>query len=80
LKNTPGALFKSLSVFALRDIGLSKIESRPYHGKPWEYVFYLDIDDSVISEKCNNAITHLREIAFFVKILGCYCRGLSFKN
>jgi prephenate dehydratase len=71
VKNTPGALFKSLSVFALRDISLSKIESRPMRGRPWEYVFYVDFlrgDD----EPARNALRHLGEVAEFVKVLGVY--------
>ena len=69
LKNVPGVLFKALSVFALRDINLSKIESRPMRGRPWEYVFFADIlrgDD----EAARNALRHLGEIAEFVKVLG----------
>ncbi len=71
VKNEPGALFKSLSVFALCDISLSKIESRPMRGRPWEYVFYVDFlrgDD----EPARNALRHLGEIAEFVKVLGIY--------
>lgn len=71
VKNVPGALFKSLSVFALRDISLSKIESRPLRGKPWEYVFYVDFlrgDD----EAARNALRHLGEVAEFVKVMGVY--------
>jgi prephenate dehydratase len=71
VKNVPGALFKSLSVFALRDISLSKIESRPMRGRPWEYVFYVDFlrgDD----ESAWNALRHLAEVADFVKVLGIY--------
>jgi prephenate dehydratase len=71
VKNEPGALFKSLSVFALRDISLSKIESRPRRGRPWEYVFYVDFlrgDD----EPARNALRHLGEVAEFVKVLGIY--------
>jgi prephenate dehydratase len=71
LKNVPGALFKALSVFALRDISLSKIESRPLRGHPWEYVFFVDIlrgDD----EAARSALGHLTEIAEFVKVLGIY--------
>jgi len=71
VKNLPGALFRSLSVFALRDISLSKIESRPMRGRPWEYVFYVDFlrgDD----EPARNALRHLGEVAEFVKVLGIY--------
>jgi prephenate dehydratase len=71
LRNVPGALFKALSVFALRDISLSKIESRPRRGFPWEYVFYVDFlrgDD----EPARKALDHLREISEFVKVLGVY--------
>jgi prephenate dehydratase len=71
VKNIPGALFKALSVFALRDISLSKIESRPVKGRPWEYVFYVDIlrgDD----EPARNALRHLSEVADLVKVLGIY--------
>jgi prephenate dehydratase len=71
VKNIPGALFKALSVFALRDISLSKIESRPMRGRPWEYVFFVDLlrgDD----EAARNALRHLGEVAELVKVLGIY--------
>jgi prephenate dehydratase len=71
VKNVPGALFKSLSVFALRDISLSKIESRPLRGRPWEYIFYVDFlrgDD----EPARNALHDLNEVAEQVKVLGIY--------
>jgi len=71
VKNVPGALFKSLSVFALRDISLSKIESRPLRGRPWEYVFFVDLlrgDD----QDARNALRHLAEVTDLVKVLGIY--------
>lgn len=71
VKNVPGALFKSLSVFALRDISLSKIESRPMRGRPWEYVFYVDFLRGN-DEPAQNALRHLGEVAEFVKVLGIY--------
>ena len=71
LQNIPGALFKALSVFALRDISLSKIESRPMRGRPWEYVFYADfLRGSDIAAR--NALRHLSEVADLVKVLGVY--------
>ncbi len=75
MKNIPGGLFKSLSVFALRDIDLYKIESRPLHGTPWKYIFYLDFDGDIRQDVIKKAIVHLEEIAAFLKILGSYPKG-----
>jgi prephenate dehydratase len=71
LKNDPGVLFKALSVFALRDIDLTHIESRPIRGRPWEYVFYVDYRRGK-DEASENALRHLAEIAKFVKVIGIY--------
>ena len=73
LKNVPGVLFKALSVFALRDLDLCKIESRPVRGRPWEYHFYVDVlHGRSQAEAVENALRHLREISHFVKVLGTY--------
>jgi prephenate dehydratase len=74
-KNSPGSLFRSLSAFALRDLSLTKIESRPLRGRPFEYLFYLDFLGHVDNPKCRNAVAHLREMADFVRVLGCYPCG-----
>jgi len=71
-RNLPGALFRCLSVFALRDISLSKIESRPLRGRPWEYLFYLDFQGNPASGPARNALKSLAEITEFVRVLGCY--------
>lgn len=76
LRNEAGALFKALSVFALRDLDLSKIESRPVRGRPWEYRFFVDI---LCGEepRMRLALRHLEEIAGMVKVLGIYPRANS---
>ena len=74
LPNAPGALFKALSVFALRDIDLTKLESRPMRGRPWEYLFYVDLGAGRADVRCGRAIVHLAESARWVKTLGSYPR------
>jgi len=74
-ENIPGVLFKSLAVFALRDIDLFKIESRPLVGSPGQYIFYLDLAGSQDEEPVTKALDHLREIAAYVKVLGSYRRS-----
>jgi len=75
-RNVPGNLFRALSAFALRDINLAKIESRPLRGKPWEYLFYLDFHGSVHEPRVEKALGHLAELTDFQRVLGCYPRGV----
>lgn len=71
-KNIPGALFRALAVLALRDLNLVKIESRPLRGKPWEYLFYIDLVGHREDQKVRNALGHLAEFADFLRVLGSY--------
>jgi prephenate dehydratase len=77
LKNEPGSLFKALSVFALRNIDLTKIESRPLQGKPWEYLFYIDFIGATHEEKIKRALDHLSEYALTLRVLGSYKRFVA---
>jgi prephenate dehydratase len=71
-KNIPGALFRALSALALRDLNLVKIESRPLRGKPWEYLFYLDLLGRSTDPVVQKALGHLEELADFLRVLGTY--------
>ena len=70
--NKPGALFKAMGCFALRDLNLTKIESRPQRARPWEYLFYVDVLGWEEDEAVGRALKNLQEICSFFKILGSY--------
>ncbi|XWS52722.1 hypothetical protein CRYUN_Cryun11dG0094900 [Craigia yunnanensis] len=85
LEEGPGVLFKALAVFALRQINLTKIESRPLRNQPlrasddsnngskyFDYLFYVDFEASMAEERAQNALRHLKEFATVLRVLGSY--------
>ncbi|XP_022944730.1 arogenate dehydratase/prephenate dehydratase 2, chloroplastic-like [Cucurbita moschata] len=84
LEEGPGILFKALAVFALRQINLTKIESRPLRNQPlrasddngsskyFDYLFYVDFEASMADQNAQNALRHLKEFATFLRVLGSY--------
>ncbi|MBI2427939.1 MAG: prephenate dehydratase [Ignavibacteriales bacterium] len=74
-KHQPGSLVHCLSAFADRKINLLKIESRPLIGKPWEYIFFVDVDSDKRNKEFLKALRELSDHATFVKILGSYKFG-----
>lgn len=72
VKNEPGVLFRCLSIFALRNIDLTKLESRAVMGKPYEYLFYIDFKGSMEDENCKHAVKTLKEVVKYFKLLGSY--------
>ncbi|KAK7363753.1 hypothetical protein VNO77_05908 [Canavalia gladiata] len=86
LEEGPGVLFKALAVFAMRNINLSKIESRPLKQRPlrvvddtnegsakyFDYLFYIDIEASMAEPRAQYALGQLQEFARFLRVLGCY--------
>ena len=85
----PGNLFKALSCFALRDIDMSKIESRPLRSKPLvvsqdgesrrlNYLFYVDVLGAMADANMQKALGHLQEVAPFLRVLGSYPADVNF--
>ncbi|KAK2993725.1 hypothetical protein RJ640_003724 [Escallonia rubra] len=91
LEEGPGVLFKALAVFAMRNINLTKIESRPQRRQPlrqpvettngslkyFDYLFYVDFEASMADPNSQNALRHLKEFATFLRVLGSYPMDIS---
>lgn len=73
--HTPGSLYRALGAFASRNINLMKLESRPSRERPWEYVFYLDVEGAANDPVLAAALDELQANAAVVQILGSFPRG-----
>jgi prephenate dehydratase/prephenate dehydrogenase len=80
LKHIPGSLFRALNVFAERDINLTKIESFPIPGKPWEYNFLLDFEGHIDDKKIISALEELKKQTTFLRIIGSYPKANFIKT
>lgn len=72
LKNEPGSLYNAMREFAIRDIDLCKIESRPLVGTPWDYLFYIDLMGSTENAPVKEALSSLQQFAPMLRVLGSY--------
>ena len=71
LAHRPGALLASLEPFAKHGVNLLKIESRPIHGRPWEYQFFIDVEASDVT-RLDQALAEVRAATSELRVLGRY--------
>jgi len=72
-----GSLYRCLGAFAERHLNLTKLESRPRAGRPWEYVFYADVDVPATRQEMVDALGALSEHATFTRVLGSYAAAVQ---
>ena len=75
-KNVPGALHRCIGAFADHGVNITKLESRPRKERPWEYVFFVDIDGHVKEDKVKEALIDLMSKASSVRVFGSFPRAL----
>ncbi|GGF71470.1 prephenate dehydratase [Alteromonas lipolytica] len=68
----PGALVEALLILKENNINMTKLESRPIPGNPWEEMFYIDVEGNTQDGPVQNAINQLKRITRYLKVLGCY--------
>jgi len=73
--NEPGTLYAALGALATRGINLTKLESRPGRRRPWDYVFYVDVDGHAEDPALRDALGELRRRTTFLRVLGSYPRS-----
>lgn len=75
IRNEPGALLRALAVFADHSLNMSKLESRPARERPWEYVFWVDLDADACAPATQAALADLAATTTSLRVLGSYPRG-----
>ncbi len=77
VSDQPGSLFETLRIFAENNVNLVKLESRPIHDRPWEYLFYADVEVDASDERHHHLLEELRSKTEFFKYLGSYQKGVE---
>ena len=75
IRNEPGALLRAMTVFADHDLNMSKMEIRPARDRPWEYVFWVDLDADASALAVREALDDLAGVTTSLRVLGTYPRG-----
>ena len=68
----PGALVEALLILKQNQINMTKLESRPITGNPWEEMFYIDVEGNIKDGPMQNALEELKATTRYFKVLGCY--------
>lgn len=75
LENKPGSLYQALGAFSEKGINLTKIESRPSRKDPWEYIFFIDFQGSLVEERVQKAMAIIKAHTREIIVLGSYPEG-----
>jgi prephenate dehydratase len=76
VSHVAGSLYRCIGAFAERHLSMNKIESRPRAGRPWEYVFYVDVEAPADDPAMIEALAEVSEHATFTRVLGSYTSAL----
>ncbi len=79
IPHIPGALYRVLKIFAEKGVNLTKIESRPLKERPWEYIFFIDMEGHAEDPPVNQALLEVKGEVNFMKVLGSYPNGIMRK-
>jgi prephenate dehydratase len=75
VRNAPGTLLRCLAVFAAHGLNLSSLESRPAHDRPWDYVFWVDLDADASAPPTRAALEDLGAVTTLLRVAGSYRQG-----